>query len=76
MSFVTDMFKKPKVPAMPAPEPTPPTPTVDDARQAAESQMEQNKRRGAMANIFSKTDTGAQLGKPSPESSLKRMLGA
>lgn len=73
MSFL--MPKTPSVPAMPKPIKPPPAPTTDQAQIAADAELTTNKRRGAMANIFSPTDTGTQLSQPAQESSLKRVLG-
>lgn len=69
------MPKAPSVPALPKPLPPPPVPTTDQAQQQADADLAALKRRGAMANIFSSTTTGAQLGAPSTETALHRTLG-
>jgi hypothetical protein len=60
---------------MPKPLPPPPVPTTDQAQQQADADLASLRRRGAMANIFSPTTTGAQLGAPPLESTLRRTLG-
>ena len=76
MSVVKSLFSGPKSPApLPTPEPTPATPTVDDARVAADAEMQANKRKGRLANYLTNTNTSAQLNQ-STGPSLKRMLGA
>ena len=69
------MPKTPSIPPMPKPLPPPPVPTTDQAQQQADADLANLRRRGAMANIFSSTTTGAQLGAPPPESTLRRTLG-
>ena len=69
------MPKTPSLPPMPKPLPPPPVPTTDQAQQQADADLLSLKRRGAMANVFAPTNTGAQLGAPSSETTLHRTLG-
>lgn len=73
MSFI--LPKQPSIPALPKPIKPVGPPTVDKAQQEADQELAANKRKGAMANVFTDTNTGTQLGAPSQEGSLKRVLG-
>jgi hypothetical protein len=69
------MPKTPSLPPMPKPLPPPPVPSVDTAREQADADLAAVRRRGAMANIFASGATGTALGTPTPDTSLRRVLG-
>lgn len=47
-------MRTPKIPKQPTPTPTPPPPTIDEAARSAEENDRARRRRGRLANIFSR----------------------